>query len=75
TKKTTARAIIKLVKQFNWTSSIVIYQNHAFRIRGANAIIEEFIKNNLTVRESIIFYISTLIIHDNLKNKLINSGN
>ncbi|CAF3889558.1 unnamed protein product [Rotaria sordida] len=40
---------------------------------GAKVITEEFIKNNLTIQESIIFYISTLSIHDNLKTKLINS--
>ncbi|CAF1457846.1 unnamed protein product [Rotaria sordida] len=71
--KTTATAIIKLFKRFNWTSSILIYQNDTFGIRGAKVITEEFIKNNLTIQESIIFYISTLSIHDNLKTKLINS--
>ncbi|CAF2637256.1 unnamed protein product [Rotaria sp. Silwood2] len=71
--KTGATAIVKLFKRFNWTSSIIIYQNDPFGIGGSKVITEEFLKNNMTVRHSIMFHISTLSIQDDCKKKLMES--
>ncbi|UJR06889.1 hypothetical protein I4U23_011178 [Adineta vaga] len=66
-----ALAIMKLFIRFNWTSCIIIYQNDAFGLGGAKIINEIFIKNDLTVINTIIFDIETLRIRGNLKNILI----
>ncbi|CAF1281133.1 unnamed protein product [Rotaria sp. Silwood1] len=71
---TAASAIVKLFIRFNWTSSIIIYQNDAFGSGGAKVINEAFIRNGVTVREMIIFDIVTRRIRGDLKNSLTNSA-
>ena len=65
-----ALGIVKLFFRFNWTTCTIIYQNDAFGSGGAKAINEEFIRNNLTVINTIVFDIRTRSFRDNLKNSL-----
>jgi polar amino acid transport system substrate-binding protein len=69
-----ALAIVDLFNRFNWTSCVIIYQNDAFGSGGVKAISDVFNKNELTVKNTIIFDIVTLSIRGNLKDLLINSG-
>ncbi|CAF3761713.1 unnamed protein product [Rotaria sp. Silwood1] len=71
--KTAAKALVKLFKRFNWTSSIIIYQNDAFGIGGFKAITEEFIENDITVQYSIIFHTATRHTQVDYKKSLLES--
>lgn len=69
-----ALGIVKLFFRFNWTTCTVIYQNDAFGSGGAKAINEEFIRNNLTVINTIVFDIRTRSFRDPLKTSLTSSS-
>ncbi|UJR16824.1 hypothetical protein I4U23_003723 [Adineta vaga] len=68
-----ALAIARLFNKFNWTSCIIIYQNDAFGLGGANAIEETFNKNNLTVTKMVVFDTATATIRGDLRTLLTNS--
>ena len=69
----TALAITKLFLKYNWTSGIIIYQNDAFGIGGAQVISETLEDNNIIVQDMIVFDVVTLKIRGDLKNILMNS--
>ncbi|CAF0965076.1 unnamed protein product [Rotaria sordida] len=71
---TAALAIVKLFIRFNWTSSIIIYQNDVFGSGGAKVISEVFIRNGIIVREMIVFDIVTRRIRGDLKKSLTSSA-
>ena len=68
------RSIAQLFLRFNWTSSIVIYQNDQFGSGGAKALSQTFLSNGLTVTEMIEFDIATVRIRGGLKTKLSRSS-
>lgn len=57
-----ALAIVQLFLYFNWTTSIIIYQNDAFGKNGAHTISETFHKYDLIISDTILFDISTKTI-------------
>ncbi|CAF3232890.1 unnamed protein product [Rotaria socialis] len=71
--KMAAKAIVKLFERFHWKSCILIYQNDAFGMGGNKIITDEFNKNNLTVRGSIIFSISTHHMQEDFHTYLLES--
>ncbi|CAF1433810.1 unnamed protein product [Rotaria magnacalcarata] len=71
--KIAAKAIVKLFEKFHWKSCILIYQNDAFGMGGNKIITDELNKNNLTVRGSIIFSISTLHMQEDFHKYLLES--
>ncbi|UJR10908.1 hypothetical protein I4U23_015095 [Adineta vaga] len=70
---TAALAIAQLFIRFNWTSTIIIYQNDAYGSGGATAIIDTFDRMNLSVAQSIVFDIVSMSIRGNLKTLLTSS--
>ncbi|CAF1006537.1 unnamed protein product [Adineta steineri] len=71
---TAALTIAQLFMKFNWTSSIIIYQNDAFGSGGAKAITDAFNGNNLTITQMIMFDTVTHTIRGDLKNLLLSSS-
>lgn len=71
---TAAIAIGKLFRQYNWTSSIIIYQNDAFGINGAKFISQAFNEIEVAVRKTVIFDIITKKIRGDLKSLLTSSS-
>lgn len=68
------RSIAQLFLRFNWTSSIVIYQNDQFGSGGVKALSQTFLSNGLTVTEMIEFDITTARIRGDLRTKLSGSS-
>ena len=71
---TAAVAIGRLFLRYDWTSSIIIYQNDAFGINGAKFISEVFNELGIAVRKNIIFDIATRTIRGDLKSLLTSSS-
>ena len=68
-----AISIVHLFQRFSWTSCIVIYQNDQFGSSMAETIGNEFVKNNLTITNKIVFDITTLDIQGDLQDTLTSS--
>ncbi|CAF3644406.1 unnamed protein product [Adineta steineri] len=71
---TAALTIAQLFMKFNWTSSIIIYQNDAYGSDGAKVITDAFNNNNLTITQMIMFDIVTRTIRGDLKSLLLSSS-
>ena len=69
-----ALALVDLFILYNWSSCIVIYQNDAFGSGGMKVINEVFNKNQLNVKETIVFDVSRSTIRGNLKQLLEKSS-
>ncbi|CAF0889775.1 unnamed protein product [Adineta steineri] len=70
---TAALTIAQLFMKFNWTSSIIIYQNDAYGSDGAKVITNAFNNNNLTITQMIMFDTVTRTIRGDLKSLLLSS--
>ncbi|CAF3607435.1 unnamed protein product [Adineta steineri] len=70
---TAALTIAQLFMKFNWTSSIIIYQNDAYGSDGAKVITNAFSNNNLTITQMIMFDTVTHTIRGDLKSLLLSS--
>ncbi|CAF0839673.1 unnamed protein product [Adineta steineri] len=70
---TAALTIAQLFMKFNWTSSIIIYQNDAYGSDGAKVITDAFNNNNLTITQMIMFDTVTHTIRGDLKSLLLSS--
>ena len=68
------RSIAQLFLRFNWTSSILIYQNDQFGSGGAKALSQTFLSNGLAVTQMIEFDIATRSIRGDLKAVLTASS-
>lgn len=68
-----ALSIVQLFRKFNWTSSIIIYQNDAFGTGGVKAIGRAFNQYGLTVYQTLAFDIARLEIQGDLKSCLLGS--
>ena len=68
-----AFSMVQLFKRFNWTSCMIIYQNDAYGYSGMRVISEEFMRNDVKVREMIKFDIETRTTEGNLRHYLLNS--
>ncbi|CAF1580281.1 unnamed protein product, partial [Adineta ricciae] len=68
-----ASTIVNLFLKFNWTMCIIIYQNDEFGTGGYKAISNAFLRNNVTVTETMIFDLNTLSIRGDLKSTLTGS--
>lgn len=69
-----AIAIGKLFVRYNWTSSIIVYQNDAFGSGGAKSISQVFTDIGVTIRQTIVFDIATKTIRGDLKNLIASSS-
>ncbi|CAF2638112.1 unnamed protein product [Rotaria sp. Silwood2] len=69
-----ASSIVQLFVRFNWTSSIIIYQNDEFGSGGVEAISHAFSKNKLIVSQTLIFDIATQSIRGDLTDLLSSSS-
>ena len=69
-----AIAIGKLFVQYNWTSSIIIYQNDAYGTNGAKFITQAFNDIGVAVRQNIVFDLATKTIRGNLQSLLTSSS-
>lgn len=67
-------ALVKFFQRYNWTSSIIIYQNDPFGTCGAEAIQSIFDRNGILVQKMIVFDITVSSIRGNLKDLLLQSG-
>ncbi|CAF1360483.1 unnamed protein product, partial [Adineta ricciae] len=70
--ETAALALMQLFMYFNWTSSLIIYQNDDYGNGGVRAVTKTFNNNNLTVANTLQFNIATLSIQGDLHSILAN---
>ena len=69
-----AVAIGKLFLRYNWTTSIIVYQNDAFGSGGEKSISQVFGDVGVTIRQTIIFDIVTKTIRGDLKSLIASSS-
>jgi len=69
-----AIAITKLFTRYNWTSTIIIYQNDAFGKNGANMILQALNDAQVVVTKTIAYDLSTKKIAGDLKTMLTTSS-
>jgi len=71
---TAAVAIGKLFTQYNWTSAVIMYQNDAFGSGGAKAINQVLTDHGVSVRQTIIFDLSTNTFRGDFKTLITSSS-
>ena len=69
-----AIAIGKLFIRYNWTTSVIVYQNDAYGSGGADILSQVFTDIGVTVRQSIIFDLATKTIRGDLKGLIAGSS-